>query len=331
MPVLFASYMGLQLKNPIITGSCGLTSTVESVKRLEKHGAGAVVLKSIFEEEILYEMDRMFGGKTLTNYQLERYDYFDYQIRKDNLKKYSQLIQGCKNEVSIPVIASINCTYSHEWTQYAKHLQSAGADGLEVNLFFLPLNFVRSSEETEDIYFEIVEKIKREISIPIALKISHYFTNLGSMIQKLADTGVSALVLFNRFYQPDIDIDNMRNLPSSLLSTPEECLMPLRWIAIMSQKVRCDLAASTGIHDGKAVIKQLLAGAKAVQIVSTLYRNGTERIQEMLAELETWMTGRGFETIDQFRGMMSQEAGADSGMYERVQFMKYFGDARDTI
>ena len=331
MPVLLTQYMGLNLKNPIIVGSSGLTGTAESVKKLEKQGAGAVVLKSIFEEEILYEMDRTFSGKILKNYQLERYDYYDYQIRKDNLNKYTKLIQECKNEVSIPVIASINCTYSHEWMQYAKHLQSAGADGLELNLFFLPLNFSRSSEETEKIYFEIAEKIKREVTIPIALKISYYFTNLGSMIQKLSETGISALVLFNRFYQPDIDIDNMRNLPSSLLSAPEECLMPLRWIAIMSQKARCDLAASTGIHDGKAVIKQLLAGAKAVQIVSTLYRNGTECIQKMLTELETWMEKRGFESVEQFRGMMSQEASADSGLYERVQFMKYFGDARDTV
>ncbi len=331
MPILFTPYMGLKLRNPIIAGSSGLTGTVEGVKKLDRHGAGAVVLKSIFEEEILYEMDRFFNGKILKNYQLEQYDYYDCTIRKDNLDKYTKLIQGCKNEVSIPVIASVNCTYSHEWIQYAKHLQSAGADGLELNLFFLPLNFVRTSEETENIYFEIAEKIKREVSIPIALKISHYFTNLGSMIQKLSDTGIPALVLFNRFYQPDIDIDNMRIHPSSLLSTPEECLKPLRWIAIMSQKVGCDLAASTGIHDGKAVIKHLLAGAKAVQIVSTLYRNGTERIRQMLEELETWMARRGFENIEQFRGMMSQEASTDSGLYERVQFMKYFGDARDTI
>jgi dihydroorotate dehydrogenase (fumarate) len=331
MPMLFTPYMGLKLKNPIIVGSSGMSGTVEGVKKLETQGAGAVVLKSIFEEEILYEMDRVFSGEVLKNYQLERYDYYDYQIRKENLSNYTQLIQGCKKEVSIPVIASINCTYSHEWTQYANQLQSAGADGLELNLFFLPLNFVRSSEETEKLYFDIVQKIKREISIPVALKISHYFTNLGSMIQKLSDTGISALVLFNRFYQPDIDIDTMRIRPSHLLSSPEESLMPLRWTAIMSQKVRCDLAASTGIHDGKAVIKQLLAGARAVQIVSTLYRNGVERIPQMLAELEAWMTKHGFETIEQFRGMMSQEAGKDPGLYERVQFMKYFGDARDTI
>ena len=166
MPVLSTRYMNLKLKNPIVAGSSGLTSTVEGVKQLEENGAGAVVLKSIFEEEILYELDRMFGGKVLSGYELERYDYYDYQIRKDNLDKYTKLVQACKKEVSIPVIASINCTYSHEWTQYAQQLQSAGADGLELNMFFLPLNFSRSGEEMEKTYFETIEKLKKELSIP---------------------------------------------------------------------------------------------------------------------------------------------------------------------
>lgn len=331
MPVLSTRYMNLKLRNPIVAGSSGLTSTVESVKNLEESGVGAVVLKSIFEEEILYELDRMFDGKVLSGYELERYDYYDYQIRKDNLDKYSTLIQACKKEVSIPVIASINCTYSHEWTQYAQQLQSAGADGLELNMFFLPLKFDRSGEEMEKTYFEVIEKLRKELSIPIALKISHYFTNLGPTIQSLSETGISGLVLFNRFYQPDIDIDNFSVLPSSILSTPEELLMPLRWIAIMSQKVKCDLAASTGIHDGKAVIKQLLAGAQAVQVVSALYRNGVECIKPMLDEIEGWMTKHGFETIEQFRGHMSQDASTDPALYERVQFMKYFGGSESSV
>jgi dihydroorotate dehydrogenase (fumarate) len=331
MPVLSTRYMNLNLKNPIIAGSCGLTSTVESVKSLEEKGAGAVVLKSIFEEEILYEVDRLFGGKVLSSYELERYDYYDYQIRKDNLSKYGNLIQACKKEVSIPVIASVNCTYSHEWTQYAKQLVSAGADGLELNMFFLPLNFSRSGEEMEKVYFETIEKIRKEVSVPIALKISHYFTNLGPMIQRLSESGIKGLVLFNRFYQPDIDIENFSVLPSSVLSTPDELFAPLRWIAIMSQKVSCDLVASTGIHDGKAVIKQLLAGAQAVQVVSTLYRNGIDRISQMLAELEDWMTRHGFETVEQFRGHMSQDQSTDPALYERVQFMKYFGGGEDTV
>ena len=323
--------MNLKLKNPIVAGSSGLTSTVEGVKNLEEAGVGAVVLKSIFEEEILYEMDRVFGGKVLSSYELERYDYYDYQIRKDNLAKYTNLIQACKKEVSLPVIASINCTYSHEWTQYAEKFQSAGADGLELNMFFLPLNFSRSGEEMEKIYFETVEKLRKAVSIPIALKISHYFTNLGPMIQRLSETGIGSLVLFNRFYQPDIDIDNFNVMPSSILSTPEELYTSLRWVAIMSQKVKCDLAASTGIHDGQAVIKQLLAGAQAVQVVSTLYRNGTKCIKPMLDELEGWMTRHGFETIEQFRGQMSQDQAVDPALYERVQFMKYFGGSESSV
>jgi dihydroorotate dehydrogenase (fumarate) len=329
MPDLSTRYMGIELRNPIVAGSSGLSSTVESVKELEEKGAGAVTLKSIFEEEILYEMDRVFGGKVLSSYELERYDYYDYQIRKDNLAKYTELILGCKKAVSIPVIASVNCTYSHEWTQYAKQLQAAGADGLELNMYFLPLNFSRSAEELEKAYFEVVEKTKNEVSIPIALKISHYFTNLGPMIQNLSNTGIGALVLFNRFYQPDIDIDNFSVLPSSILSTPEEIYTSLRWIAIMSQKVSCDLVASTGIHDGKAVIKQLLAGAKAVQVVSALYRNGTDRIGQMLDELNKWMTKQGLENIAQFQGKMSQDKSTDPALYERVQFMKYFSGSGD--
>jgi len=331
MPVLFTRYMNLKLRNPIIVGSSGLTSTVEGVKKLDESGAGAVVLKSIFEEEILYEMDRMFGGKVLSSYELERYDYYDYKIKQDNLGKATKLIRECKGSVSIPVIASVNCTYSHEWTQYAKHLQSAGADGLELNMFFLPLDFSRSGEKMEETYFETIEKIKKEVSIPIALKISHYFTNLGPVIQRLSESGIGGLVLFNRFYQPDIDIDNFSVLPSSILSSPEELFMPLRWIALMSQKVSCDLCASTGIHDGKAVIKQLLAGAQAVQVVSTLYKNGMDRIGPMLDELEGWMTRHGFETIEQFRGQMSQDKSTDPSLYERVQFMKYFGGSADDV
>ena len=325
MPDISTCYMGIKLRNPVIAGSSGVTSTARGVKNLEDNGAGAVVLKSIFEEEILYEMQTTFKIKDLGGYQLEQYDLYNYEIRKDNLNQYSKLISGCKKEVSIPVIASVNCTYSHEWIQYAEQIQSAGADALELNMYFLPMNFVRSTQQLEKTYFDIIRKITSSISIPIALKISPYFTNLGPMIQKLSKTGISGIVLFNRFYRPDIDIDDLKVVPSSMLSTPEEYLTALRWIAIMSQKVDCDLLASTGIHDGKTVIKQLLAGAKAVQVVSALYRNGTEHIKQMLADLDEWMTKHRYESIEQFRGKMSQEKTCDPAVYERVQFMKYFG------
>ncbi len=324
MPTISTRYMGMELRNPIIAGSSGLTSTVAGVKNLEEAGAGAVVLKSIFEEEILHEMQASFKIKDLSGYQLEQYDLYNYEIRKDNLNQYSKLIEGCKKEVGIPIIASVNCTYSHEWSQYTERIQAAGADALELNMYFLPVNLVRSTRDMEKTYFDVVRKIKDKVSIPMALKISHHFTNLGLMIQKLSKTGIAGLVLFNRFYRPDIDIDEIKVVPSSILSTPEEYLTALRWIAIMSPKVDCDLIASTGIHDGKTVVKQLLAGATAVQVVSTLYRNGTGRIRQMLKDLEEWMSSHGYENIDQFRGKMSQDKTMDPAIYERVQFMKYF-------
>jgi dihydroorotate dehydrogenase (fumarate) len=329
MPDISTRYMGIELRNPIIIGSSGLTSTAKGVKNLEENGAGAVVLKSIFEEEILYEMQTTFSVKDLVGYQLEQYDLYNYEIRRDNLNLYSKLIKECKKEASIPVIASINCTYSHEWIQYAEQLQTSGADALELNMYFLPMNFVRSTQQLEKTYFEIIKKILDRVSIPISLKISPYFTNLGPMIQKLSKSGISGLVLFNRFYMPDIDIDDFKVVPSSMLSTPDEYLTSLRWIAIMSQKTDCDLLASTGIHDGKTLIKQLLAGAKAVQTVSSLYRNGAGHIQLMLEELKAWMTQHGYENIGQFRGKMSQDKATDSAVFERVQFMKYFG--RDAV
>jgi dihydroorotate dehydrogenase (fumarate) len=324
MPDISTRCMGMELKNPIVVGSSGLSATVKGVKDLEDGGAGAVVLKSIFEEEILYEMQTSFKIKDLGGYQLEQYDLYNYEIRKDNLNQYTKLIQGCKKEVSIPVIASVNCTYSHEWTQYAEQLESAGADALELNMYFLPMNFRRSTLQLEKAYSDTVRKVRSIVKIPIDLKISPYFTNLGPMIQMLSKTGISGLVAFNRFYMPDIDIDDLKVVPSRVLSTPDEYLTSLRWIAIMSQKVRCDLIASTGIHNGKTVVKQLLAGAKAVQVVSALYRNGIGRIKQMLAELEQWMTKHGYENIEQFRGKMSQDRTTDPAVYERVQFMKYF-------
>jgi dihydroorotate dehydrogenase (fumarate) len=324
MSTISTHYMGLELRNPLIAGSSGLTSTVTGVKSLEDSGAGAVVLKSIFEEEILYELQATFKIKDLSGYQLEQYDLYNYEIRRDNLNQYSKLIEGCKKEVAIPVIASVNCTYSHEWVQYAEQIQAAGADALELNMYFLPVNFARSARDMEKIYFDVIRKVKSRISIPIALKISHYFTNLGSMIQKLSKTGISGLVLFNRLYSSDIDVDALKVVPSNALSTPEEHLTALRWVATMSQKVDCDLAASTGIHDGKTVLKHLLAGAKAVQIVSALYLHGPGHIKQMISELEEWMAAHRYQDIEQFRGKMSQDKTVDSAVYDRVQFMKHF-------
>ncbi len=328
---LDTNYMGMKLKNPLIVGSSGLTGSVRGIKELEEYGAGAVVLKSIFEEEIVYELEHIMKEATHRGFNLDQFDYYDYQLKGDNLDRYTTLINDCKKEVSIPVIASVNCTYSYEWIQYAKRLESAGVDGLELNMFFLPTDFSRSVEEKEKAYFEIVKKVKTEVSIPVALKISYYFSNLGPMIQKLSNTGVSALVLFNRFYSPDFDIDNFRVTQTNVLSSPEELPISLRWVATMSKKANCDLAASTGVHDGRALIKQLLAGAKAVQVVSALYRNGKGYIKTILEDLQAWMVEHEYQSIQQFQGKMSQEESSNPAVYERVQFMKYFGGEKETM
>ncbi len=330
MADLSTTFMGLKLKNPIIAGSSALSSSVAGVKKLEEGGAGAVVLKSIFEEEIIHEMDDLMKDVPETSRYIERFDYHDLVVRRDQLEKYTTLIKEAKESVSIPIIASINCSFSYEWTDYAKRLETAGADALELNMFFLPTEQNRSSEEMEQVYFKIIEKVLASVSIPVSLKISHYFTNLGPMIQKLSATGISGLVLFNRFYSPDFDIEKLKVVQTSVISSAAEMVTSLRWVAMMSQKVACELAASTGIHDGEAVIKQLLAGAQTVQVVSALYQHSPNHIRTLLEELETWMSRHSYEKLENFRGKLSQDKSTDPAIYERVQFMKYFGGQKET-
>ncbi len=321
---LTTSYLGLKLNNPIIAGSSGLSASVEKVKKLEQSGAGAIVLKSIFEEEIVFEHEDILKEAEAAGVNLDQFDYYDFHLKGEKVKKYIDLIKGSKNEVSVPIIASINCVYSHEWISFAQQLEDAGADAIELNMFFLPSDFSRSGQEQESMYFKIIEKLLETVTVPIALKISYYFSNLGQIIQRLSNSGVAGLVLFNRFFSPDIDIDKLAVKPSFVLSSPGDLAISLRWIAIMANKVGCDLAASTGVHDGNAVVKQILAGAKAVQVVSSLYKNGPEHIHVMNDTLTKWMKNHGHNSLSDFRGKMSQEAASNPAAYERVQFMKYF-------
>jgi dihydroorotate dehydrogenase (fumarate) len=319
-------YLGLTLKNPIIVGSSGLTEKSASIRNLEQNGAGAVILKSLFEEEIILEKEAMLSQmKSGGALYPETVDFYRYEeAPRESTASYLDLIRETKKQVSIPVLASINCMTAQQWTWFPKEVESAGADGLELNLFILPTDLNRSPAESEKVYFDIVEEVCGKVTIPVSLKISYYFSNLASMITRLSHTGIRGLVLFNRFYSPDIDIDHFQITSGNVLSTPGEISLSLRWIAIMSGRLDCDLAASTGIHDGQAVIKQLLAGAKAVQVVSSIYKHGGERISEMLHQLGTWMDDHGFAAIDQFRGLMSQADSQNPAAYERVQFMKYF-------
>lgn len=327
MADLTTSYLGLNLKNPIIAGSSGLTNSMADLIELEKAGAGAIVLKSLFEEEIRMEMEESFNQMTSSGFIYpETMDYFDYDAIEDTLSSYLKLIRDAKEQLSIPVIASVNCVTSEKWTHFSKELEKAGADALELNVFLLPSDFTRSAEENETIYFDIIKEIKQQINIPISLKVSYYFSNLGSMLKRLSESGIQGLTLFNRFYSPDFDLDRMTVVPSNVLSNPAELSISLRWVAIMAERVKCNLAASTGIHDGAAVIKQILAGADVVHIASTLYKNGAGYIQTMLEDIEKWMVQKEFTSLADFKGKMSQSRTSNPASLERVQFMKNFRD-----
>ncbi len=328
MADLTTKYLGLTLSNPIIVASSGLTDSVEKIKTLELNGAGAVVLKSLFEEQILREAD--FKMKKARENGLmyaehsETFDYIDLHVKEKAVNEYIDLIKGAKQAVNIPVIASVNCITAHEWTSFARNIEKVGADALELNIFIMPFSLDKDCRDIDKIYYEIVEKVKKEISIPVAVKLSPFFSNLGYIIKTLDKKGIDGLVLFNRFSRPDIDIDNIRVVPASIYSTPEEMYSTLRWIGILGKRVKCDLAASTGVHNGESVIKQILAGASAVQVASALYRNGPEYIFKMKETIDQWMNRKGFLYIDQFRGKLSQEKSQDPEAFERIQFMKYF-------
>lgn len=320
MSQLETTYLGLKLKNPVIVGSSGLTSSIDKIKQIEAKGAGAIVLKSIFEEQIKFEAGNMANGSDSP----EAWDYVNHYVKQNTLHEYLDLIKKAKQEVKIPIIASINCVSAKEWVGFAKSIEEAGADAIEVNVFVLPNDRNANGDKYENIYFDLAEKLKNTISIPFAFKLSSHFSNLVGFVQKL---NVQGVVLFNRFYAPDIDIDNFKFKASEVFSNPADIRNSLRWVGIISSKItKLDIAASTGVHDGKAVIKQILAGASAVQVCSTLYKNGIDYLEKIIKEVEEWMNKHGFESINEFKGKMSYSKIEDPLVYERSQFMKYFSN-----
>lgn len=324
MVQLQTTYMGLKLRNPIIVGSSGLTNSVENIKEAASFGAAAVVLKSLFEEQIAHHASHLLTQNESANGYPEAEDYIRNYTQVNDVDAYLKLIRDCKKAVDIPVIASINCVSSAEWIDFARRVEQAGADAIELNVFVLPSNTKMNAAQNEAVYFDIIQKILKTVKIPVGVKISYYFSGLAGMIQKLSWTGISGLVLFNRFYSPDIDIERFELKASNVFSSPAELAISLRWIAMLSGQVHCDLAASTGIHDGKAVIKQLLAGAKAVQVASVLYKKGFREIEVMLDEMTTWMERHHFKNTEAFIGRMSIRETDNPAAYERVQFMKHF-------
>lgn len=326
MADLSTNYMGFKLKNPVIAGSSGLTNSIEHFQELEKHGAAAIVMKSLFEEQIMHEINKSVthGSEMGDFYYPEAEDYIDAYTREKDVSDYLQLIEDGKKKVSIPLIASINCVSALEWVSFAKRIEDAGADGLELNIFVLPSDTKHDGTQNEQIYFDIVTEVMRQVSIPVAVKISYYFSSLAKTALKLSWTGIAGMVLFNRFFSPDIDIKNFKVIPTNVFSSKEEIAMSLRWVAMLSDRLHCDIAASTGVHDGEGVVKQLLAGAKAVQIATTLYKNGFGEIEKMNTFLNDWMDENGFAKTEDFIGKLSVKSAENPAAYERVQFMKHF-------
>ena len=318
---LSTKYMGLQLDNPLIVASCSIVKTRDAVRRCADAGAGAVVLKSLFEEQIEVETQELEGHLWMTSHS-EAFDYVTNMGMEIGPREYLKLIENAKSAVSIPVIASLNCISSKWWLGYAKQIAAAGADALELNIAIMPGNPKHSASDLENVYLQILDDVKREIDLPVAIKIGPHFSAIPQMASQLSSHGASGLVLFNRFYQLDIDIDKIELVPGNRFSSPDEMSMSLRWIAILYGRVNCDLAASTGVHDGHCVIKHLLAGATVTQLCSTLYIYGVEQITYIRSQLEQWMKQHHFETIDDFRGKLSQSRSNRPEIYERLQYIK---------
>lgn len=327
---LTVSYLGLKIASPVIAGSCSITGSVKNLKKIEESGAGAVVLKSIFEEEIYLEYESVLRAEGKAgNEALGRFlDYYDYKIKADNTKKYLALIREAKQHISIPVIASINCSCSNEWLYFAKKIQEAGADAIELNLFIMPSDFTKSSSDIENMYLSMTRRIKEAVNIPVAVKLSYYFSSMAAFIKSISNTGVEGIVLFNRFFKPDFDIDNFTVVPANVLSTPGELFNTLQWVSILSGRVNSSIIASTGAHSPEAIIKLLLAGANSIQVASVLYKDGIRYIKKLNEGIKAWMEKHGFDNIESFKGKMSQANSEHPALYERVQFMKYHSNKK---
>lgn len=325
MSNLETTYLGLKLKNPLVAASSGLTSSVDKIVELEKAGIGAVVLKSIFEEQINGEVTSMLKKELQNSGYPEAEDYIKSYLRDNSISKHIELIKEVKSKVNIPVIGSVNCISGDEWTSFSKELEEAGADAIELNIFYVPTNRHEKPGEVEQLYLNVLTKVKAQVSIPVAVKFGVYHSNILGMAEKLKANGAGGIVMFNRFYEPDINIETLELTSSEVFSSPSDLRRSLRWVGMVASSIpQIDIAASTGIHDANGVIKQLLAGAKVTQLCSTLYINGTSVIPEMLDGVNSFMKKWNFKRLDDFRGRLSYKNLPDPMLYERSQFMKYF-------
>ena len=322
MTDLKTTFAGLSLRNPIIISSSGLTNSAGKNKRLAEAGAGAIVLKSLFEEQIMLEADQLKDPA----FYPEASDYLEEYIREHKLAEYLTLIKESKKECSIPIIASINCYSDSEWVDFAKQIQEAGADALEINILALQSDVQYTYGSFEQRHIDILRHIKQTVTIPVIMKLGDNLTNPVALIDQLYANGAAAVVLFNRFYQPDINIENMEQVSGEVFSTSADLATPLRWIGIASSVVnKIDYAASGGVANPEAVVKVILAGASAVEVCSAIYQNTNAFIGESTRFLSAWMERKGFNNIAQFKGKLNIKDVQGINTFERTQFLKYFG------
>jgi dihydroorotate dehydrogenase (fumarate) len=321
---LSTTYLGLKLRSPLVPAASPVSEEIDTIKEMEDAGASAVVLYSLFEEQL--RQDRLELAERLdqgTFSYAESLTYFpepeEFRLGPD---EYLQHITRAKAAVKIPVIASLNGSSAGGWTQYAKAIEQAGADALELNIYHIPTDMDLTSEDVEDTYLEIVKAVKSEVKIPVAVKLSPFFTNFANMAKRLDATGVNGLVLFNRFYQPDIDLESLEIKPNILLSTPMAMRVPLRWIALLYGRLQASMAATSGIHRASDALKMLMAGADVTMLCSVLIRHGVRQIAAIERDMVAWMEEHDYTSVTQLKGSLSQKNCANPTAFERAQYMK---------
>lgn len=332
MTDLSTTYLGLNLKNPLVASASPLSKKIERAKKLEEAGISAIVMYSLFEEQIIHEsleLDHFLnrGSESFA----EALSYLpDGGLYGISPEKYLNQVAGLKKALSIPVIGSLNGVSKGGWTSYAKKIEEAGADALELNMYFIATDENMTSIDIEDTQVELVAEIKSAIKIPLAVKISPFVTSIPNFVKRLVNAGADGMVLFNRFYQPDFDLDELEIVHSLDLSTSADMRLPLRWISILHGKVNADFALTSGIHSHKDVLKAMMAGAKVAMTASNLLHNGEQAIGPILSELEEWMKEREYESIRQMQGSMSQISVKEPMAFERANYMKVLGSFRET-
>jgi dihydroorotate dehydrogenase (fumarate) len=321
---LSTSYMGMKLKNPIVPAASPLSRDVPTIRLMEEVGAAAVVLESLFEEQIIHEKNEMDHFLTQgTESFAEALSYFpDKDVYNFGPEEYLEHVRKVKKAVSIPVIASLNGVSTGGWIDYARKIQQAGANALELNSYYLATDPNKDGKVIEDNYIEVLKAVKEAVTIPVAMKLSPYFTSMAAMANRFDQAGADALVLFNRFYQPDIDLESLKVVPNLVLSSSESMRLPLRWIAILHGKIKASIAATTGIHTADDVLKMIMVGADVTMVCAALFQKGVKHISKILADMKKWMEEHEYESVKQMKGSMSHKSVAEPAAYERANYMK---------